>query len=144
MGFTAVALCAVEHQPGVKRFPGLNVVVSVPLHDGGAMFPPTEGELMAAMDASGIVSGVVADGGKVLVTCNMGYNRSGLVTALSLMRLQRSKSTDSIIADIRAVRPGALSNPYFADFLRAIDRKRLGGPYQRRRAMPKRARAGTP
>jgi protein-tyrosine phosphatase len=101
------------------------------------------GELMSAMEAGGIVSGVVGDGGKVLVTCNMGYNRSGLVTAIALMRLQRSKSTADIIASIRAVRPGALSNPYFVDFLKSVDRGKLH-PYQRRRAMPKRARAGKP
>ena len=144
MGFSAVALTAAEHQPGPHLFPGLDAVISVPLHDG--FDPPPVGELMAAMETSGVVAGIVASGRKVLVTCNMGYNRSGMVTALSLMRLQRSKSTADIIAHIRAVRPGALGNEEFVYFLKSIDRAALGGPYayQRRARMPKRAKAGMP
>jgi protein-tyrosine phosphatase len=144
LGFRAVFLTAAEHQPEAEKFPGLDAVVSVRLHDDGE--PPPLGELISAMETSGIAASIVRSGRKVLITCNMGFNRSGIVTALTLMRLQRSKSTDDIVSHVRACRPTALSNQYFVDFLRSIDRRSLSepSPYQRRARTPRRTTRGRP
>ena len=141
-GFRGLCLCAEEHQPRPELFPGLDVVVSVPLRDD----MPTSEETAAALVASNLVASVVASGRKVLITCNMGYNRSGLVTALTLMRLRPGDSTDEIVAGIRASRPTALSNEFFVDYLKSIDRRTLNKPkpYHKRARMPARARAGSP
>ena len=54
---------------------------------------------------------------RVYVFCNAGMNRSGLVTALLLRAL--GEDADDAIAQIRAQRPGALSNETFVALVRA-------------------------
>lgn len=57
-------------------------------------------------------------GHKVLVRCQAGYNRSGLVVALALMDL--GYSPDAAIALIREKRsPYALCNPRFVDYIKS-------------------------
>lgn len=56
-------------------------------------------------------------GESVLVRCQMGINRSGLIVAATL--LLRGWTIEEALAEIRARRdPMALSNPHFADWLR--------------------------
>jgi Dual specificity phosphatase, catalytic domain len=55
-------------------------------------------------------------GGCVLVHCWGGRNRSGLVSALALTRLQGITGAEAIHA-VRAVRRGALVNQFFVNYL---------------------------
>jgi protein-tyrosine phosphatase len=51
----------------------------------------------------------------VLVHCNAGRNRGALVAAMVLVRL--GWTADAALAQVRRVRPGALANTAFADYL---------------------------
>ena len=53
--------------------------------------------------------------GSVLIRCRHGLNRSALIAALVLRG--RGWTSDDAITAVRQVRPGALSNPYFADLV---------------------------
>jgi hypothetical protein len=61
------------------------------------------------------VEAVVDAQGAVLVRCRHGLNRSALVVCLALA-LRGVPVTDALQL-VRAVRPGALTNPYFADLI---------------------------
>ena len=58
--------------------------------------------------------------GSVLIRCRHGLNRSALIAALVLKG--RGWSPETAIAAARQARPGALSNPYFADLVWAWPR----------------------
>lgn len=63
-----------------------------------------------------VVNALVA-GKKVLVRCQAGLNRSGMVCAMVL--ILQGKTADEAIALVRAARSrNALSNPLFVDYLR--------------------------
>ncbi|WP_205472359.1 dual specificity protein phosphatase family protein [Nocardioides sp. SYSU D00038] len=65
------------------------------------------------------VEAAVAAGGRVLVRCSGGLNRSGLVVASALVRM--GHRPDDAIALVRAARgPWALTNPAFVHHLRAL------------------------
>lgn len=78
----ALVLCAVEHQPEAWRFPGVRVL-RARLDDAR----PSAREWSEARSAARRVADLARRGAKVLVTCNMGLNRSGLVVALALIDL---------------------------------------------------------
>lgn len=59
---------------------------------------------------------------RVLVHCWGGKNRSGLITALTLMRLEKGLTGEQAIARVKAVRKGALANEHFCEYLRSKDR----------------------
>ena len=58
----------------------------------------------------------IQHGGCVLVHCWGGRNRSGLISALALMRLEGITGKDAIAA-VKAVRSGALVNEHFNAYL---------------------------
>ncbi len=67
------------------------------------------------------VADAVRDGGRVLVRCSGGLNRSGLVVATALVRMGRTP--DQSIDAVRAARgPWALTNPGFVQHLRGLPR----------------------
>lgn len=114
-GFDVLVLCADEYQPDAERFPGLEVV-HAPMFDEQIDLETIERASVAASQ----VADLVRDGAKkVLVTCAVGHNRSGLVTGLILHDLY-GLSGDEAVMVIRAKRPGALSNESFAEFLREL------------------------
>ncbi len=51
----------------------------------------------------------------VLIRCRHGLNRSALIAVLVLVA--RGWPTDDAVEAVRRARPGALSNPYFADLV---------------------------
>lgn len=77
-----LVLCAQELQPHQAAFPGVRVV-HAPFSDHGD--PPTRDEIMIARHAAEKVRAALDVGMSVLVTCHMGLNRSGFVSALALM-----------------------------------------------------------
>jgi protein-tyrosine phosphatase len=63
-------------------------------------------------------------GKRVAGKCQAGWNRSGLIVALVL--LKEGYSADEAIALIRAKRsPNALCNPHFVDFIREVAEEKI-------------------
>lgn len=60
----------------------------------------------------------IEDAGVVLVHCDGGRNRAGLVAALTYM-ITHACSPDHAIEAVRAVRPTALTNQVFVDYIRS-------------------------
>ena len=110
--FDAVVLCARELQDlplyGVE-------VIHAPLDDDR----PSRAEVQIAWNAAKRVARRIRAGRRVLVTCAMGWNRSGLVTGLALIML--GLSADQAVHAIRKARGDmALSNPHFVKVLHAV------------------------
>lgn len=124
--FDAIVLCAVEHQPKYLwdtvrgRFRG--EVLRAPFRDTDE---PTRDELIAARDAAVSVAARVTAGKRVLVTCQAGLNRSGLVSALALCTAVEGMTPGDAIDLVRRARgPWALSNPAFVrEVYRACGRR---------------------
>ncbi|GGT09462.1 protein phosphatase [Streptomyces toxytricini] len=98
-------------RPGHGPSPGVeHLVAEIP--DG----PLTAAQLHSVQQLAGAAARAVRAGRTVLVRCNAGYNRSGLVVAQALVEL--GWETTTAIKDIRKKRsPSALNNPLFADYL---------------------------
>lgn len=112
--FDMLVLCAIEYQVP-HLFPGLQTVLA-PMNDDGS--PMTEAEGRIAVRAAGEVVRALVSGRRILVTCMMGRNRSGLVSALALCRGPARMSPKDATAAIRAARGDtAMRNPYFNEFL---------------------------
>jgi predicted protein tyrosine phosphatase len=108
-GFTMLVLCAKESQPELPLFKGM---ILRPAFDDTSH--PTADDLDRASKAATEVAAELMRGGRVLVTCHMGLNRSGLVTGIALT-LTTTMSATEIMRHICAARgPHALSNSAFA------------------------------
>lgn len=110
--FTMLVLGAREYQPRSENFPGLRTVLHAPLDDD----VPTTREIEMAVNAAALVSEEIKRGGKVLVTCIMGRNRSGLIMALALRNLY-GFSGKQVVSQVKVMRPFALTNPHFVQIL---------------------------
>lgn len=117
-GFDVVVLCAVEHQPRARAFPGVHVV-HCPLDDADHL--PSDYEWSLAQQAGKFVAECVKLGGRALTTCMQGRNRSGLVSALALHTLtgQPGLVCAKYVQDGRTAAP-ALTNEYFIAALSTI------------------------
>lgn len=103
-GFDVLVLCAF-YQPPAEEFPGVRVA-RAPMHDAYAI-PDV------AFAAAKLVAAHLAAGHRVLVTCEQGLNRSGLVSALALWYATGRSGVDCLW-QVQAARPGALFNKVFA------------------------------
>lgn len=112
-----VVLCAMEYQLPASCFRGVEVV-GVPLDDA----IPSREEIRLAQRAAAHVAAALRAGRRVLVTCWMGRNRSGLVVALALVRLGASPNV-AIEMVRRARGEHALSNPAFVELIRNVRRE---------------------
>lgn len=114
-GFTLLVLCADEYQPPAESFSAVQVIYA-PNHD-----IPDVGRKAAitAIHAAQAVAAAIKQGRSVLVTCWMGLNRSGLVSALAL-RLLRDWTPDQCIEIVQRSRPGALGNHVFRAAIRQL------------------------
>jgi len=113
-GFDVVVFCAKEHQPAQSRFPNVYSIYC-PLNDDGSPMRPEEWEW--AQRTAHIVADLRRDGAKILVSCAMGINRSGLVSALTVHDLTGLPGSQCV-EFVRSRRPGALTNSYFVRALR--------------------------
>ena len=125
-GIDAIILCAGEWQAphfadplcaaalgweqGTDPYPGVQII-HAPADDDFSR-PPPEQAIEIATRAAVQAARILLRGGRVLSSCWMGKNRSGLVTALTLHGLT-GLSGAHVLAHIRKVRPQALSNPQF-------------------------------
>lgn len=129
--FDVVVLCAEELQERSPE-PGLTIL-RCPLNDDGT--PMTHAEWRRACAMSEVVAGYVARGRRVLVTCAAGRNRSGLVCALALYRLDARLDGKQCIQKIQARREGALDNEFFVAALRSLPPKLTELRHPERRAL---------
>lgn len=111
-GFHVLVLCAEELQPPAELYDDLRVIHS-PIDDAVLK----KDEWKRSWESAVEVAKRVKTGEKVLVTCAAGFNRSGLVTAISLWMLTGAPG-DVIVRHVRSRRRGALRN---ASFVRAIE-----------------------
>jgi len=113
-GFGMLVLCAREIQEDAEHWPGLDVI-HAPNDDESEL--PSRETLLQALTAARQAALRVASGQRVLVTCNMGINRSGLVTAVAVRHLTGWPGTKVIqhVSKARKARNGwpALSNAGF-------------------------------
>lgn len=132
-GFTDLVLCALEWQPPnfvdpvtaqmmaydpkVPSYPGIKLIHAPALDDFDN--PPSLEVMKAAIGAATKVAERVRAGGKVLVTCWAGRNRSGLVTSIALHLLTNSSGL-RCMQHVQRMRPRALGNPRFQAALIAI------------------------
>lgn len=117
-GFKVLVLTAKEVQPPSFWFPRLHVIRE-PLDD----HRPREEEILAAHRCARQVSEHVLAGDKTLVTCFAGRNRSGWVSALTLVEL--GLEPRAAVARVQSRRNGSLFNAAFvADILKTEGRLR--------------------
>jgi hypothetical protein len=108
--FDVIVLCAEEWQPHLPQYPR---VIHAGFRDAA---PKPEETALAVSTAREVVRHIKLRGRSVLVTCQMGWNRSGLVTALALKMM--GLSTREAVRRIREARgPNALGNKHFVAFL---------------------------
>lgn len=117
-GTKVLVIVAKEHRPEGQadvdaKFPGVAVICS-PLDDDGDT-GPTASEARRAKAIADIVVEQLRDGHRVLVTCHLGRNRSGLVTGLVLVR--QGMTGLQALEHVRRARANALCNPSFARFI---------------------------
>ena len=119
-GFDVLVLCAEEKQDGLHdgRFSGV-IVVGCPLDDDTDAEEIDPDAWSRACVTSSSVASLRQTGRRVLITCRMGLNRSGLITALTLHRLT-GWSGAACVNVVRARRPGALFNESFVKALRSV------------------------
>lgn len=119
--FDAVVLCAEEWQPDKSAFgrPSLRVIYA-PNNDDGS--PLTREQVQIAIAAAREVAQLYRQDKRVLVTCMMGRNRSGLVTAIALTLLFGISGRDAM-RHVKRSREDALTNDFFNKFLGKIPRK---------------------
>jgi len=79
-----------------------SLLIRLPLDDGDV--PPPSG----LGDVTKFISSMLDEGKTVFVMCDLGYNRSAMVTARVLM--ERGMTADAAIAQVRTVREGALGS----------------------------------
>lgn len=110
-----LVLMAQEYQPPARAFPG-STVVHAPIDDD--MWKVTLQDRMTIKRAAASVVHHLRRGRSVLVTCNQGLNRSGVVTALAIRNVMPQVSPAQAIKLIRKARgPLALSNPRFVELI---------------------------
>jgi hypothetical protein len=115
LGFSLLVLCAEEHQPSAGAFPGVEVLRPKLKDDGSESAAEV---LRGALPHARAVASALARGKKVLVTCQWGYNRSGVVAGLALR--MRGYSPTQVLAALRKARPAhqgleALGSPEYRE-----------------------------
>lgn len=113
-GFDMLVLMAEEHQPDARAFDGI-AVVHGPIDDAEL----TELEWQHVVRAARIVARRHQSGGRILVTCMAGLNRSGITTALALHLLTGCSGKDAVKI-VQARRDFALGNKSFVRRLAKI------------------------
>lgn len=130
--FDAVVFCASELRPPASEFPGV-ICVYAPMEDVSSG-PAADRSAVVANFASAYVAELLRNGRKVYVSCAAGRNRSGLVTALTMIRL--GWSGPAAVHRIQERRPNALTNRFFAGFAANIKAGQLTPAEKVKKANP--------
>jgi len=117
--FSYLVLAADEFQPKAERFPGVRVLHAPSFDD-----VLNSDRISAFMEAADRVAEKVRGGGRVLVTCIQGRNRSGMIVALALRNLYGMDGASAMmLVKQNRKHADALTNQYFQQFLTALPRK---------------------
>jgi len=117
-GIDVIVLAAMEYQPPASLFPGVEVIYA-PLDDAPTR-PMRKDEIALATKTAASVVRRLRAGRRVLVTCQLGMNRSALIAALAMSEVHEM-GADEIITRLRQARGSwALSNPNFERLLRVV------------------------
>lgn len=108
-GFGALVLSAEEHQPSSRSFPGVKVL-RAPFRDRPV--PLSARDRRRVRGAAKWVLARLQEGVPVLVTCAMGLNRSGIISA-HVVAVVTGKSGADAVEHVQQRRDGALFNPFF-------------------------------
>jgi Dual specificity phosphatase, catalytic domain len=123
--FSMVVLCAREIQPEAREVAWEGRIVRARLVDDYL----ERRELQDAVAAARAVADEIRKGGRVLVTCAAGRNRSALVAAMAILMRTPRATPNHVIQVIRRRRnPDCLTNPHFAEILRRIWSSRMLSP----------------
>jgi protein-tyrosine phosphatase len=118
-GFDALLLCAYEFQPRSSEIPNVRIY-HVPLDDNDER-PLTLSEKNQILAAGSTAASLVQRGARCLITCAMGRNRSGVVSAVALSQLsgRTPREAAQFIRKVRVGRDGGapLMNDSFNEFL---------------------------
>jgi len=113
--FSIIVLAADSYQPESVAWRGR--VVRAPMEDA----EPSQNDIVRALAAAREVATEIRRGGRALITCHAGLNRSGLICAMTILMLRPKATPDAAIKVIRARRdPQALSNPHFVTAIRNL------------------------
>jgi hypothetical protein len=124
-GFDVLVLCSEEYQPAPALFPGVRVI-HAPNEDAPSL---SDVQWQTVLGASVGVAEAIREGAKVLVTCTAGLNRSGLVSALTLIHLaEGTVSASEVVAQIQGRREMALCNDAFVELIHAYVSRVAGTP----------------
>jgi len=126
-GFDVIVYTAIEKQPtaaALKPMPKSVAVRRFPLDDDPYQ-PITREQAAALVRAAKELAAQLRSGRRVLITCAMGMNRSGLLTALTLMAATGCSGRtafSTVQSKRRAMEDGtrALFNPIFARFVQTL------------------------
>jgi hypothetical protein len=128
--FDLVVLCAEEYQAGGLAGPDRPFgrrarVMRVPLDDSHTSRDVSSSRVALAVSAARAIARLYRTGGaRILVTCMQGRNRSGLVTALTLVEM--GFQAKDAIGHVRHARgPSALSNPRFVKLIHDASGRRF-------------------
>jgi hypothetical protein len=114
-GFGTLVLAAEEYQPSGRDFPGVKVI-HAPLDDHPNQLSADEWAII--LRAARFSSSEALRDRRVLITCAMGFNRSGIITAVTLSMATGCSGTEAV-QRIRERRPGALRNLSFVRQIQA-------------------------
>jgi len=122
--FDVIVYCAMEKQPNaadLKLVPRDKHVLGIPLDDDSHQ-PITREQRAFLIRLARQLAPHVRAGRRVLVTCAMGLNRSGIVSALTLMAATGCSGRTAAMSVRKHRRPAsdgtrALFNPIFARFV---------------------------
>lgn len=125
--FDVVVYCALEKQPKpaeLKIVPHGKHVLGVPLDDDPYQ-PITREQRVQLIKVARQLAAYMRENKRVLVTCMMGMNRSGLVSALTLMiatGCSGATAANAVSTKRRPMDDGtrALFNPIFSQFVRTL------------------------
>lgn len=119
-GFETLVFCAEEYQPSAKHYPG--IAVHYAPNEDDPDIGLTRDQLEIAIRASHQVVEWLNEDKKVLVTCMMGLNRSGLVVGLAL-HLWKGLPGKDCVTLVKKQRMGALFNRRFVEYLSKLPGK---------------------
>ncbi len=117
--YDLAVLGADTYQPGPELLGPVDVL-RVPFDDIDGT-PPQLPQIRAAAER---VALELRCGRRVLVTCEQGRNRSGLVSALALLLVRPDRTAEQAIGFIRRARPNALTNIAFCRLIDDFGRQR--------------------
>ena len=112
-----VCAAVLGYHPALPAYPGVQLVYA-PADDDFDK-PPSPAVLELAGKAAAAAAFRILQGGKVMVSCWAGKNRSGLVTCLTLQGLT-GIGGPGILQHMAKARPQALTNPQFRAAIQKI------------------------